>query len=120
VIKPARRSYMLALVRNGAIVGACDWVDLSGAGSWQSVHEYPGAFDLAGAQAALGKELGADKFTVRVLAVPRGYWVIGMAGGKEVARFLGQDGSFADDPSPTRFYTPSEVFHYGAPHGDGS
>lgn len=120
VIQPLKRSYLLVLVRNNAIIGTCDWTDLGGTGAWQSVHAYPDAFNLAGATTALAGGLGTESFMVRVLAVPRGYWVIGVAPGKEFARFLGQDGSFADDPSSTRLYTPSEVFRYGAPHGDGS
>ena len=120
VIHPSRHAYLLALARNGAIVGSCDWMDPAGTGDWQSAHAYPAAFDLAGAQQALRAGLGTDTFMVRVLRVPRGYWVIGAAGDRELARFLAQDASFADDPSPNRLYTPGEVLKYGAPHGDGS
>jgi hypothetical protein len=120
VIHPSSHAYMMVLVRNGSIVGGCDWMDAAATGNWESSHAYPAAFDLAGPEQALSKGLGTRTFMVRLLRVPRGYWVIGVSGTHELARFLAQDASFADDPQPDRLYTPSEVFKYGAPHGDGS
>lgn len=118
VTSAAPREYVLAILRKGSIIGAADWAD-NGYG-WFSFFADPETVDLRGAETRLAGYFGAREVGVRVVGIPRGYWVVGRSGADERAAFLRVQGSYGDDPDPTRLYTVAEVLAYGTPHAQSA
>lgn len=112
--RPAQSDYLLLVEHEGRIVGSCDWMD-EGAGYFSFYEEFT-TLDVSAALRSLSESFGGRKVPIRIVHVPRGYWVVGGDGEQERARFVAHQGSFDDDPSRDRFYTSDEVIAYSRSH----
>jgi hypothetical protein len=115
--------FMLLSFLDGEFVAACDWYRPGADESW---HPGPwfsfyglGGLELPRAIGTLKKHLETQELQVRVVGVPRGWWVVGRASGQEKAVFIQRQGDYEDDPRG-EIYTLQQVLAYGAPHADGN
>lgn len=88
---------------------------------WPDWFTFYGPFGLGfpEAEQRLRDHFGTASVRVRIISVPRGWWMVGRAGDDERGVFVQHQGSFEDDPRYDRLYTVSEILEYGAPHADG-
>lgn len=122
VTRQKPNSYVLLSFLDGELVAACDWDRPAVDGSWLRGPWFSfyglGGLGFPEAIEKLQSHFGDKRPLVRVVAVPRGYWVVGRASGREKAVFVGHQGHYEDDPGQ-RVYSLEEVLAYGAPHANG-
>ncbi len=124
ITRPTADEYVLLSFWDGELVAACDWYrpgpdEIYHPGPWFSFYEL-GGLGYPEAIAKLQESFAAQPLQLRVVRVPRGWWVVGRASAVERAVFVQHQGSYDDDPRYQRVYSLEEVLAYGAPHAHGN
>ena len=119
ITHPQEDSYILCITYKNELIGSTGFHRFGGkANPFYSFYgDLSGPPSLLNAQSNLRNELGDGQILVRIIGVPRGYWVVGYSNGREVAFFEQHNGSYNDDPHWNRAYSVKEVLEYGEPHG---
>jgi len=114
--------YIFMSFLDGDFVAAADWdraePDDPFIDEWVSFYGL-GYLGFPEAIETLEEHLGTRELQVRIVAVPRGYWVVGRVKDEERAVFVAHQGDYQDDPRD-ELYTLQQVLEYGAPHADGN
>ncbi len=123
ITRPQASEYVLMSLLDGSLVGGCDWYrpgadEAWRPGPWFSFYGL-GGLEFPDAVHQLETAFGNQPMQVRIVGVPRGWWVVGRASGIERAVFVCHQGACDDDPRHGRIYSLQEVLDYGTPHAFG-